>query len=139
MNAPFSAREAARAAVWSRDAEKLQQVLDAMAHLHGRWVDAIRSTAEAAVAALDGRREEAVSRFERAIDAWTTLRSPLDLAFAAIGMAHVLPDEDATRDAVDQARRTLVEIGAVTLLGELDSLTGATAVATPTRSEPLKT
>jgi class 3 adenylate cyclase/tetratricopeptide (TPR) repeat protein len=141
MNAPFSAREAARAAVWSRDAEKLRQVLDAMAHLHGRWVDAVRSTAEAAVAALDGRREEAVTRFERAIDAWTTLGSPLDLAFTAIGMAHVLPAEDATRDAVDRARETLAEMGAVTLLAELDSLTGApaTAVATPTRSEPLST
>jgi class 3 adenylate cyclase/tetratricopeptide (TPR) repeat protein len=134
MNAPLSAREAARAALWSRNPEKIRQALSAMAPLRGRWIDAVRWTADAGLAALEGHREQALGGFERAIEAWRALGCRLDLAFTAIAMAHVLPDEESTQDAVEEARGILADIGAVTLVAKLDQLPRASvpAASTPT-------
>ena len=90
MNTPLAVREAARAGVWSRDPVKLRRVLDAMAAISGGWIDAVRRTAEAGLAALEGRREDAVAGYERALEDWRALECRLDLASCAVDMAHVL-------------------------------------------------
>jgi class 3 adenylate cyclase/tetratricopeptide (TPR) repeat protein len=113
MNTPLAVREAARAAIWSRDPEKVRRVLDAMTAIRGRWIDTVRRTAEAGLAALEGRREDAVAGYERALEAWRSLESRLDLAFCAVDMAHVLADEDVTHEAVTEARSILTDIGGV--------------------------
>jgi hypothetical protein len=92
-----------------------------MSALPGRWIDAVRRTAEAGLAALEGRREDALSGYRLAIEAWRALDAQLDLACCAIDMATVLPDEDATSDAVAEARTFLEGIGAVSLLERLDA------------------
>jgi tetratricopeptide (TPR) repeat protein len=129
MNTPLAVREAARAAVWLRDPEKIRRVLDAMAAISGGWIDAVRRTAEAGLAALEGRLEDAVAGYERALEDWRALECRLDLAFCAVDMAHVLADEEVTREAVTEARSILIEIGGVTLLERLEAATDASTPA----------
>ncbi len=76
VNAHYAAREAARAAVWLRDPDRLRRALEAMAPLRGRWIDAVRRTAEAGLAALEGRREDALAGYERALGEWRALDAP---------------------------------------------------------------
>ncbi|MBA3737598.1 MAG: AAA family ATPase [Actinobacteria bacterium] len=129
MNTPLSVREAARAAVWSGDAQKIKTAIDAMAAIRGRWIDTVRRTAEAGLATLEGRREDALTGYDRALEAWRALESRLDLAFCTIDMAHVLPEEETTREAVEEARAFLTEIGAAALLERLDAATRASTPA----------
>jgi class 3 adenylate cyclase/tetratricopeptide (TPR) repeat protein len=134
MNTPLAVREAARAGVWLRDPVKIRRVLDAMAAISGGWIDAVRRTAEAGLAALEGRREDAVTGYERALEDWRTLECRLDLAFCAVDMAHVLPDEEITRQAATEARALLTEIGGITLLERLEAATSASTPASASSS-----
>ncbi len=129
MNTPLAVREAARAGVWLRDPVKIRRVLDAMAAISGGWIDAVRRTAGAGLAALEGRREDAVAGYQRALEDWRALECRLDLAFCAVDMAHVLPDEEITREAATEARAILNEIGGITLLERLEVATSASTPA----------
>jgi class 3 adenylate cyclase/predicted ATPase len=121
INAHYCAREAAHAAVWLRDPDGLHRAIEAMAPLRGRWFDAVRRTAEAGLAALGGRREDALAGYERALSEWRALGTPLDQAFCAADMAHVLPDEELTTEALAESTAFLTEIGAVSLLERIES------------------
>ena len=121
VNAHYAAREAARAAVWLRDPDRLHRALEAMAPLRGRWIDAVRRTAEAGLAALEGRREDALAGYERALGEWRALDTRLDQAFCAADMAHVLPDEELTTEALAESTAFLTGIGAVSLLERIES------------------
>ena len=121
VNAHYAAREAARAAVWLRDPDRLRRALEAMAPLRGRWIDAVRRTAESGLAALEGRREDALAGYERALGEWRALDARLDHAFCAADMAHVLPDEELTTEALAESTAFLTGIGAVSLLERIES------------------
>ena len=121
INAHYCAREATRAAVWLRDPDRLRRALEAMAPLRGRWIDAVRGTAEAGLAALERRREDALAGYERALGEWRALETRLDQAFCAADMAHVLPDEQLTTDALAESTAFLTEIGAVSLLERIEA------------------
>ena len=121
VNAHYAAREATRAAVWLRDPDRLHRALEAMASNRGRWIDAVRVTAESGLAALEGRREDALAGYERALGEWRALAARLDLAFCAADMAHVLPDEELTTEALAESTAFLTEIGAVSLLERIES------------------
>ena len=66
---------------------------------------------------------------EQLLEDWRSLESRLDLAFCAVDMAHVLPNEEITREAVAEARSILTEIGGVALLERLDAATSASTPA----------
>ena len=84
VNAHYAAREAARAP--SGCATRIgSAVLEAMASLRGRWIDAVRRTAEAGLAALEGRED--ARGYERALGEWRALDARLDQAFCAADMA----------------------------------------------------
>jgi hypothetical protein len=121
MNSPLAVREAARAAVWSRDASRVRAAIDAMDVLGGRWIDAVRLTAQAALAAIEDRGTDAAAGFARAIDAWRALQCSFDLACCAIDMAAVLPDDEGTHEMVAESKAFLTGIGAVALLERLAS------------------
>ena len=129
VNAHYAAREAARAAVWLRDPDRLHRALEAMASLRGRWIDAVRVTAESGLAALEGRREDALAGYERALGEWRALGARLDQAFCAADMAHVLPDEELTTDALAESTAFLREIGAASLLERIESVRPSSAHA----------
>ena len=119
MNSPLAVREAARAAVWSGDPTRVRSAIDAMDVLGGRWIDAVRLTARAGLAAIEDRRTDAAAGLARAIDAWRALECTFDLACCAIDMAAVLPDDEGTREIVAESRAFLTGIGAVALLERL--------------------
>ena len=121
VNAFYASREAARSAVWLRDTDRLRRALEAMAPLRGRWIDAARRTAEAGLAALEGRREDALAGYERALGEWRGLDAHLDQAFCAADMAHVLPDEELTTEALAESTAFLTGIGAVSLLERIEA------------------
>ena len=121
VNAFYASREAARSAVWLRDTDRLRRALEVMAPLRGRWIDAVRRTAESGLAALEGRREDALAGYERALSEWQALDTPLDHAFCAADMAHVLPDEELTTEALAESTPFLTGIGAVSLLERIES------------------
>ena len=89
--------------------------------LRGRWIDAVRRTAESGLAALEGRREDALAGYERALGEWRALDARLDQAFCAADMAHVLPDEELTTEALAESTAFLTGIGAVSLLERIES------------------
>ena len=119
MNTPTALWDAARAALWMRDAPKVREALDATAPLRGRWVAAVRNTLIAGLAAIEHRREEAIATYVEAFAAWDAFGSPIDHAFTAIDAILLLPDESVSIEAAAQARATLEELGAGPLLERL--------------------
>ncbi len=99
----------------------MRAAIDAIDVLGGRWIDAVRLTAQAALAAIEDRRTDAVAGYARAIDAWRALECSFDRACCAIDMAAVLPDDEGTREIVAESRAFLTGIGAVALLERLAS------------------
>ncbi len=121
MNAPLAVWAAAQAAMWLRDAGRLDLVVEAAGPLRGRWIDAVRQTIDAARAALAERFGEAAAGFRAAFDTWTELDLPLDLAFCAIDAITVSPESSVPADVVERARETLEGLGARPMLERLTS------------------
>ena len=119
MNTPNSVWDAARAALWLRDAAKVQASLEATAPLRGRWAAAVKTTLRAGLAALEGRSEEASSGYREALDAWSAMDVPIDHAFTAIDAITLLPGDPMAIEAAARARATLTELGAKPLLERL--------------------
>ncbi len=119
MNTPNSVWDAARAAIWMRDAAKVQETLNATAPLRGRWAAGVKTTLRAGLAALEGRGEDAASGYREAFDAWASMDMPIDYAFTAIDALTLLPGDPATIEATDRARTILTELGAQPLLERL--------------------
>ncbi|MGQ0669696.1 MAG: hypothetical protein ACT4PO_08515, partial [Actinomycetota bacterium] len=95
--------------------------LDAMSLLRGRWMDAARRTAEAGLAALEGRTEEASAGYRRALESWSAMDIPLDLALCAIDAVMLLPEGAVPEGAARQAKEILTNLGAVPLLERLSA------------------
>ena len=119
MNTPNAVWDAARAAIWMRDAAKVNETLEATAPLRGRWAAGVKTTLRAGIAALEGRHEEASSGYREALEAWSSMDMPIDYAFTAIDMITLLPGDPATIEATDRARELLTDLGAEPLLERL--------------------
>lgn len=72
------------ACLWLRDAESARTALTGMKAFRGRPVAAARLTAEAGLAALEGRVDEAAEAYREAIEAWRALECTLDLALCEL-------------------------------------------------------
>ena len=85
----------------------------------------------AGIAALEGRRDDAVGLYRSALAGYRTLGLRFSLAMAILDMAKLLgPDDPAVRSVIDEGRAILEELGARPLLAQLDDLErGATAPA----------
>lgn len=114
-----------RAALWLGDAGRAGEALAGMQGFRGRWMAAVRLTAEAGLAAMEGRRDEAATAYSRALDAWRAIDSPLDLALCALDRA-ILRGPDPVAGGEDEAREIFTRIGATPFLARLDQ-TGAAA------------
>jgi len=119
MNTPNAVWDAARAALWLRDAAKVRETLEATAPLRGRWAAAVKTTLQAGLAALEGRSEEASSGYREALDAWSSMDVPIDYAFTAIDAITLLPGDPMAIEAAERARAMLTELGAKPLLERL--------------------
>jgi class 3 adenylate cyclase/tetratricopeptide (TPR) repeat protein len=119
MNTPNAVWDAARAALWLRDAAKVRETLEATAPLRGRWAAAVKTTLRAGLTALEGRSEEASSGYQEALNAWSSMGVPIDYAFTAIDAMTLLPGDPVAIEAADRAREILTELGAKPLLERL--------------------
>ena len=113
----------ARAALWLRDPVATRADLAALdaAGLHGRAIDASRSTIRAGIAALEGRTAEAHAAYREALRDWRDLGLVWDEALCGLDMALLLdPADPDVRAAAESSRETFVRLGATPFLGRLD-------------------
>lgn len=110
------------AALWAGDlgrARELHAFMPGMLR-GGPIVEAFKSGAEAGIAALEGRTEEAIAGFIASLDAWSALNLNLPYAIAAIDALSVLPGELKLVPFAERARAILERVGAKPLLERLD-------------------
>jgi len=122
---PFLYVDAAVCALWERDAAGAAAALAGLlaTGAHGRVVSANRRTIQAGIAALEGRKTEALTGFREALGDWRDLGIPWRVALTAILMATVLgPDEPDVRSAAEEGRQILARLGARPFLERLDAL-----------------
>jgi class 3 adenylate cyclase len=114
---------AAHAAAWLRDRALLETVLARVGSMSWTGELAVNTARQtrAALAALDGRLDEAEEGYRAAIVTWVAMGLRPDVATAKAHMIALLGRRLADRDALEaDARRIFAELGAVTLLGWLD-------------------
>ena len=114
----------ARACLWLSDAEGVQAALAGMTGFHGRWMAAARLTAEAGLAGLDGRVEEAAESYREAIEAWRALECTLDLALCELDLVMLLGPDHPDATAAKEARDIFTQLGAKPFLERLDLAQG---------------
>jgi AAA ATPase-like protein len=138
---------AVRAALWERDAQRAADAahrLDEIRYGDPLTIE-VRVWAEAVVAALEGRRDDAVAAFRGAAAMVRELRLDFELARMAIDMLIALgPEDPEARSVADEARPILERLGArpyldllaTALSGEPGSRAGRLATETASTSEP---
>jgi class 3 adenylate cyclase len=132
---------AGHAALWSRDAARAKAALRYIEEMRmrGRVLDATRMTLEAGIAALSGKRDDAINGFGEAARLFRELDLPFALAVTLLDMIATLgPELPATRSAADEAREVLTRLRANALLQRLDELTaaGPKGRGKPTKAAP---
>jgi class 3 adenylate cyclase/tetratricopeptide (TPR) repeat protein len=115
-----------RAALWSGDPASARAALTGMAGFHGRWLTACRLTAEAGLAAVEGRSDDAETGYRRAIDEWRLLDDPLHLALCALDQLLLLGR--LPEDVLETARDIFTRIDAEPFLRRLTEASTATTV-----------
>ena len=122
---PISLPLAARAALWDGNlaaATEVISTLDASVD-RGQAVDIDRVTLRAGLAAVMGRRGDAIADYREALRGWRALGLAFDEALAALDMAILLrPTEREMAEApaaLAAARETLIRLGARPLLERL--------------------
>ena len=95
-----------------------------MRGFRGSWMAAVRLTAEAGLAALEGRPEQAVDCYQGAIEAWRALDVTLDLALCELDLALLLGPDSPASSAAKEARDIFTQLGAASYLDRLDSVAG---------------
>ena len=120
-NAGLALWSAGRAALWSAEgqplaAERVRRAMQATTSQRGAWIMNVRASLEAAVAGLEGRREEAIDGYANALKTWTAMELPFDHAMTVGDAVTVLGADALPPGAVDLAAAFLEEIGAAPLL-----------------------
>jgi hypothetical protein len=141
---PITHPLAARAAAWAGDLDAAREITDeldaSVIRGQARGLDLI--TLRAGIAALEGRRAEAVAGYRDALRAWRALGCAFDEALAAVDLAILLaPTEKEMAEgqaAIDWARETLTRLGATPLLERLEAGQQVASNETRTSSEPAK-
>jgi hypothetical protein len=75
----------------------------------------------AALAALEGRVDEAGELYAVAIDAWRALNCTLDVAITELELVHLLGSEHPDAVSAKEARDIFTQIDAVPFLARLDA------------------
>ncbi|MDQ3127439.1 MAG: hypothetical protein M3Q66_03135, partial [Chloroflexota bacterium] len=120
---PLAYVNAARAALWQRDAERAGAMLAGIREsTRGPAIAAGTRTIEAGLAALAGDRAAAVSAYHASLAMWQDLGLPVDEALTGIDMATLLrPGDPEAEAAVATARPILEGLRAGAWLVRLDA------------------
>jgi class 3 adenylate cyclase/tetratricopeptide (TPR) repeat protein len=124
---------AMRAAAWLGDEPGLRDAVHVLEGQPGRVTAAIRREGEAALAALEGRRDEALSGFADARRRWQELELEFEASMSALSLVTMLgAAEPATQAAAQEASAMFERLGARPLQKLLADAMGA-AAPTPAR------
>ncbi len=116
------------AALWQRDLVGSREALASMERIRGRAMAAQRRTAEAGIAALEGRPDDAAEIYRDAIERWRVLESVLDLALCELDLVLLLGSDHPDATVAKEARDILTQIGAMPFLQRLNEATGSSGV-----------
>jgi class 3 adenylate cyclase len=128
---PLTSPLAARAALWSGDADGAQETLNALEEsgYRGAAVELDMATIRAGIAALDGRGTEALAAYREVLKGWRQAGLAFDEALAVTDMATLLPTAERAlpdvQEAFAWARATLERLGARPILERLPDAVGA--------------
>jgi hypothetical protein len=113
---------AARVGAWAGRLDWAQEMADHYAAfpLKGAWSLALLTNMRAAIAALDGRTDEAVTSYRRGIGELRALGMDYVAALAALDFAVLLPAEPGARALADEARVVFERVQARVWLERLD-------------------
>jgi class 3 adenylate cyclase/tetratricopeptide (TPR) repeat protein len=126
---------AVRAAAWLGDRAGITDALRIVERFPGRVGTALHREAGASLAALAGRRGEALAGFADALRRWRDLGLVYEAALCTTSMVKLLgPSDPETRAAADDARTVLQRLEARPLLAELDAALAQPAPEVPARS-----
>jgi len=126
---------AARAAGWLGDLAALREARQLIDPMPGRVPAASKREIDAAIAALEGRRGDAISLFLEALHRFRELGLEYERAVATLNAVKMLgPDVTELHDAVDEADATFRRLGATPLLERLAEARSAAAPAAAGRT-----
>jgi hypothetical protein len=123
---PITYPLAARAALWAGDAAAAAETLTALDQsvMRGEAVGLDRASLRAGIAALEGRRADAIAGYREALRGWAALGTAFDEALAVIDLATLLAPTDREMPeaygAIDAARETLVRLRGQPFLDRLN-------------------
>ncbi len=121
---------AGQAALWSRDVERARTVaerLDALPDAQSLLPSTQRTAARAGVAALEGRRDEAIAGYRDALRRYEAMKFDFLRALAALDFLTLLgPDEPAAVAAAAEAREVFERVEARLFVERLDAALSAT-------------
>jgi class 3 adenylate cyclase/tetratricopeptide (TPR) repeat protein len=120
INGPKALAVQMRTALWLGDAARTREALIAMQSFRGRWMAAVRLTADAGLEALEQGHDEATTAYARALDAWRALDAPLDLALCALDRALLRGSDPVPQGEDDEAREIFTRLGATPFLDRLE-------------------
>jgi tetratricopeptide (TPR) repeat protein len=139
---PISMPLAARAALWAGDAAAAGAVMVRLESsvVRGQAIGLDLVTLRAGIAALEGRRAEAVAGYREALRGWRQLGLAFDEAVAALDLAILLaPTEREMAEgpaAIETARETLTRLGARPFLARLDEAGTVASASTSAAAAP---
>jgi hypothetical protein len=125
--APLALPLAARAALWAGDAPAAAEATERIegSVLRGKAIGLDAATIRAGIAALDGRRTEAIAGYREVLRGWRNAGLVFDETLAIVDLATVLaPTEREMPEAataIEEARATLTRLGAKPFLERLDA------------------
>ena len=123
LNAPYTLPRTAHAALLAGDPALARRALERLTRTaaQGKAIDVDRMAIAAGLAALEGRRGEAVAGYRAAIAGWRDLGLPWDEAVTSIEFVRFIgPDEPEAAAAADAARVILERLEAARILAILD-------------------
>jgi hypothetical protein len=137
---PLALPLAGRAALWAEDlsgAKDASRRIGASVY-RGQALGLDLATIDAGIAALEGRRADAIAGYRDVLRGWRSLGLAFDEALAIVDLATVLapsvPEMPEASGAIEAARATLVRLRAKPILDRLDSAR-PTVDGTPSRAE----
>jgi hypothetical protein len=135
--APEYLYRAARPALWARDGTQARRLalMHAQSGGFGPITAARRATIGAGIAALDGRKTDALALYREALRNWKTAGAQWDEALTGVDMAELLdPSDPEVADAIRTSRSILERLRAKPYLARLDAAVAAGGAAPAERS-----
>jgi class 3 adenylate cyclase/tetratricopeptide (TPR) repeat protein len=128
---------AMRSAIWAGNLEGAREVQARVAALaaSGPVTEALRLQADAALAALEGRRDDAAAGYMAAIGRLRELGQMFTAAVVSVDATVLLPEDPRIRALATEARPVLEELRARPYLDKLDEALGSAPAPVSERSE----